>query len=52
MPGVVEFELETMSIAGAAEVKKEVGRAMSTTPRRETREAYCAERGKGSLRKR
>ena len=34
-----------------SDVKNEVGRAMSTTPRREIKEAYCAERGKGSWRK-
>lgn len=34
------------------EVKNEVGRAIRTTPRSDMREAYCAERGKGSLRKR
>ena len=27
------------------EVKKDVGRAMSTTPRREIRDAYCADFG-------
>ncbi len=31
--------------------KKDVGRAMSTTPRREIKDAYCADRGKGSRRK-
>lgn len=34
------------------DVKKEVGRAINTTPSSETREAYWAERGKGSERKR
>lgn len=34
------------------EEKKEVGRAMRITPSKEMREAYCAERGKGSRRKR
>lgn len=37
---------------GGDEEKKDVGRAMRTTPRREINEAYWAERGKGSLRKR
>lgn len=32
--------------------KKEVGRAMRTTPMRETRDASCADLGKGSRRKR
>ncbi len=32
--------------------KNEVGRAMSTTPISEMRDAYCAERVKGSRRKR
>lgn len=34
-----------------SDVKNDVGRAMSTTPRREINEAYCAERGNGSRRK-
>ncbi len=37
---------------GSGCVKKEVGRAMSTTPRSEMREAYCADLEKGSRRKR
>jgi hypothetical protein len=37
---------------GVGEPKNEVGRAMSTTPRSEMRDAYWAERGNGSLRKR
>lgn len=45
-----------MVVSGAEgegeEEKNEVGRAMSTTPSREMREAYWAERGKASLRKR
>jgi hypothetical protein len=50
---VVVFVLEGNCMAeGEEEVKNEVGRAMRTTPKRETNEAYCAERGKGSLRKR
>ena len=36
---------------GGAELEnKFVGRAMRTTPRRETRDAYWADLGKGSLR--
>jgi hypothetical protein len=49
--GVVELE----GVVGSAwdtELKKEVGRAIITTPRREIRDAYCAERGNGSRRKR
>lgn len=49
---MVLADIEWSVIAGGGEVKNEVGRAISTTPRREIRDAYCAERGKGSLRKR
>lgn len=48
---VVEFE-GTLNVSELDEVKKDVGRAMRTTPRREIREAYCAERGNGSRRNR
>ena len=49
---VVLFDEPMGVLGGLGEEKKEVGRAMRTTPRREVREAYCAERGKGSCRKR
>ena len=42
----------TVTAGGCDEVKNEVGRAISTTPRSEMREAYWAARGNGSLRKR
>ena len=55
-PVVVEVVLVDMASpvmgVGGEDVKKDVGRAIRTTPRREMRDAYCAERGKGSLRKR
>jgi hypothetical protein len=49
--GVVELE----GVVGSAwdtALKNEVGRAIITTPSREIRDAYCAERGNGSRRKR
>ena len=49
--GVVELE----GVVGSAwdtALKNEVGRAIITTPRREIRDAYCAERGNGSRKKR
>jgi len=49
--GVVELEGVVVSAWDTA-LKNEVGRAIITTPRREIRDAYCAERGKGSRRKR
>lgn len=49
---VVELVGTGRGVVDDGEEKKDVGRAMSTTPRREMREAYWAERGKGSLRKR
>ncbi len=39
-------------VSELGEVKKDVGRAIRMTPRREIKEAYCAERGKGSRRNR
>jgi hypothetical protein len=49
----VDVPLAGMDVAdGEDEVKKDVGRAIRTTPSREMRDAYCAERGKGSFRKR
>jgi hypothetical protein len=47
----VEF-VGTEGVVGVLVVKNEVGRAMRTTPSREMRDAYWAEREKGSLRKR
>lgn len=47
---VVVLEGMVISPEEGEDVKNEVGRAMRTTPRREKREAYCAERGKGSCR--
>jgi hypothetical protein len=49
--GVVELEGVVGSAWGTA-LKNEVGRAIITTPSREIRDAYCAERGNGSRRKR
>jgi hypothetical protein len=51
-PESVELE-ETISFGtdGDLNEKKDVGRAIRTTPIKETREAYRAERGKGSRRK-
>lgn len=49
---VVLFDDVTGVLGMAGEEKNDVGRAISTTPRREIREAYCADRGKGSWRKR
>jgi len=49
--GVVELE-GVVGSAGDTALKNEVGRAIITTPRREIRDAYCAERGNGSRRKR
>lgn len=49
---VVEVPFVGMDGGGEVVVKKDVGRAMRKTPSRETRDAYWAERGKGSLRKR
>lgn len=55
-PPVVEVALVDMAspgiVVGEEDVKNEVGRAIRTTPRSEMRDAYWAERGKGSLRKR
>ena len=52
----VEFVIPAASVvmggAGGAEEKKVVGRAIRTTPTSEISEAYWAERGKGSRRKR
>jgi len=51
---VVEFVPSEDGIVVCVEedVKNEIGRAINTTPKREMREAYCADRGKGSCRKR
>lgn len=49
---VVLLGIDPVEGSGGEEVKKLVGRAIITTPRREVREAYWADRGKGSLRKR
>jgi hypothetical protein len=51
LPVEVEF-VGTEGEGGVLVVKNDVGRAMRTTPRREMRDAYWAEREKGSLRKR
>lgn len=49
----VEFEVSFVdSVEGRDEAKKDVGRAIRTTPSREIKEAYWAEREKGSLRNR
>jgi hypothetical protein len=49
---VVLFDDVIGMLGMVGEEKNDVGRAISTTPRREIREAYWAERGKGSWRKR
>jgi hypothetical protein len=40
----------TVSEEVEEKLKNDTGRAMRTTPRREIRDAYCADRGKGSER--
>lgn len=42
----------TASRASEEEEKKDVGRAMSTTPTREIKDAYCADFGNGSRKNR
>lgn len=49
---VVEVPFAWMDVGGELVVKMDVGRAIRKTPSKETRDAYWAERGKGSLRKR
>jgi hypothetical protein len=48
---VLLYEMGNSGVGGEALEKKDVGRAIKITPRREMREAYWAERGNGSLRK-
>jgi hypothetical protein len=50
--GLVREDSGVVGSAWNTALNNEVGRAIITTPRREIRDAYCAERGNGSRRKR